>query len=498
MCAPVHLASGRALAFKLRHTVRCGEALMALLLACHAEIPAPRSPDRPASAPPAVITVENRPRSSFILPDECPQIGPPTKVVFEELRGLLEHRRYGELEARLEAYDRAYRENVLCEVHVWSVYGDVGEDPGTHGWIDRWVSEHPKSRAARVVRANLHRNLGYQSRGRKLAKETSETQFAGMRSHFEQAARDVVASRELGPMHMVAAGTMIDIARGAGDVDDARGWVDEALKSDPLNYGIRRRLMDVLEPRWGGTLEAMQELADEAQVYADRNPRLRILMGAPDGYRGLDAEFANRHREAIAHYSKALAYGDMGVEWSKGRARQYLKLRQYELGHADAEYAKHWQPDSVEAWQTNGRIFLEQGRWSEAISELDVVLSLEPHHAGYLGDRGFVHEKLGHWEAAEADSRASIAIDKNAWVAAHLGIVLFRGLDRADEAISWLELSATMSPRDAETWFQLAEAQERAGAPGARTSYQQFLKLASRLELRDRLEKARRYAQPLQ
>jgi tetratricopeptide (TPR) repeat protein len=431
------------------------------------------------------------------LPAECPQIAPPKGAILKELRSLLEQRRYVELESRLEAYDRAHRENVACEAHAWHAYDDIGDEPRTHGWIDRWVEERPKSRAARIVRTVLHRNLAYKARGEKWAKDTSEANFAGMRTHFEQAAGDANASRELGPVHMVAAGAMVDIARGAGNVERARDWIDAVLKNDLLNYGIRRRWMDALEPRWGGTLEAMQELADESQIHAGRNPRLRVLLGCPDGYRGVLAEHADRHRDAIAHYSKALAYGDVGIDWSMGRARQYLKLHQYELGHVDAEYAKHWKPDSVDAWTINGRLFLGQEKWNEAIFEFNGALALEPHHAGNRTNRGWAHEKLAHWEAAEADYRAAIAIDKNAWRAAHLGIVLFRGLDRAEEAIPWLEFSATTSPRDAETWFQLAEAQERAGAPDAGTSFRQFLEVASPSESPDRLQKARRYAQPI-
>jgi tetratricopeptide (TPR) repeat protein len=320
------------------------------------------------------------------------------------------------------------------------------------------VSQRPASPVPLIVRASLHYDLGFAARGTKFASETSEKQFAGMRKHFELAIRDAVASRERAPVHMVAAGTVLLIARATSGTEQAKPWVDAVLQANPLNFGMRRRLIDAMEPRWGGSLEAMEQLAHEAQVFADRNPRIRVLLGIPHAYRGLEAQWAKQPQKVVQHYSEALAYGDRGVEWSLARGWAYTKLGQRGHARADVAYAKLWKPEEAEVWQLSGKILIEEQIWDRAVAELDRAVELAPTNALSRSYRGWAHENLRHWKQAEADYRAALEIERDAWRASHLGKVLFRGLGETKDAISWLQLAARLNGDDADNWFELAQA----------------------------------------
>lgn len=449
----------------------------------------------PARSAAASFDPEVRARSTTIAAHECPEIAAPEGAVLDELRRLLATEKYATLEARLEDYDRAYTRNVACEGHVWTAYHDVAaRDSDAEAAIDRWVGRRPDARAARLVRAMLHYTLGFDARGKELARDTSDEQFAAMRRRFEQALHDVMASRDMGALHMVAAGVVIRIARTSGDTAAATTWARELLEVDPLNYGVRRRLLHAHEPRWGGTLQGMQEVADAAQVYADRNPRLRALLGFPHAYRAMLAARERKHRDAIHHYSRALEHGDFGVDWSLARAKAYLELRQYAPGHEDIAYAKHWEPENVDAWALSARLYLAEEAWASAIPELDRALALEPADPFKRADRGWAHEKLGHWEAAATDYRAALDVEPTAWRAAHLGIVLFRGLGRTGEAIEHLQLASRLDPNDREIWFQLAQAQAAVGQEAAAAaSYRRFLEQAKQPGDDARIDTARRH-----
>lgn len=387
----------------------------------------------------------------------------PQGGITAEIRALLAREQYTAIEARLAAYDRAYTQNVACEYAVWRGYNDVAYgDARAQQQVERWVERQPRSRAALLVRADMYVDLGYKARGSKWARETSDAQMAKMHEYFDRAARDLVATRGPGPLHMVAVGTALSIARASGGVDPLLPWVNELLAADPLNYGVRRRLIDAYEPRWGGSFEDVERVAAEAQRFASRNPRLHTLQGFAHAFRGDVARGEKQYREAIAHYSRALEYGDFGTEWSVSRADAYLRLDQPAKAHADVAYAKFWEPEDDEVLAISARLDIEEGRWRQAIPALDRVVQSKPEDAYYWSSRGWAHENLRNWKAAEADYRTAMKLEPSGWRAHHLGSLLFRRLNRPDEAVTWLQMAVRMNGRDADSRRELAAAQQAA------------------------------------
>jgi hypothetical protein len=50
------------------------------------------------------------------------------------------------------------------------------------------------------------------------------------------------------------------------------------LAAAPDNYSIYMAAMWAREPKWGGSLEAMDELAAQARTQAAANPLLKLLL----------------------------------------------------------------------------------------------------------------------------------------------------------------------------------------------------------------------------
>src|SRR5262249_9708116 len=140
----------------------------------------------------------------------------------------------------------------------------------------------------------------------------------------------------------------------------------------------RVRMMHAREPRWGGSYEAMADVARAAPVA--KNSRLRLL----PAYIDLDkADLLSRdHKvdEALALVEHAHSLGDY---WKTLIDRSEVFGRKNDLGRArsDAERADALRPQNPEVVFPLARIALAQRRWEAAAQALLVGLRIDPTNA---------------------------------------------------------------------------------------------------------------------
>lgn len=469
---------------------------MPVLWSCGNAVEVSPRAERP-TAPQARLAPEERPRSSRVAPEECPEIAEPNT---RELKGLIKAGEYEALEAAIAAYDRAYAANVLCETYVWTAYEYLGlREADWIAKLDRWVEASPESAAAHLVRADALKDAGYWARGRKWASQTPPENFRRMREYFERGERDLAAAAELAPLHMVAVGVWISISRASGDHEAAEAMVKAYLEHDPLNFTVRGRLIGAFEPRWGGSLQDMERVAQEGQKYVDRNPRLRVLLGFHHAYVAYDAYHDKDYDVAIERYGKALAFGDDGTSWALKRASAYKKIKKYDLALDDVEYAKLARPQDAITFATGGWIRMAKRDYRGALEDLDRAIEISPNYVWARENRGFVHESLRNWEQAAEDYRVALRRDPgDSWTTSHLVDLLLNKLDRPEEAAVLLRAAVESEPDDRFLWFQLAQAQERSGDPAAAESYRRYLSMADPNDPKDAVHTkiAQRYLNP--
>lgn len=68
-------------------------------------------------------------------------------------------------------------------------------------------------------------------------------------------------------------------------------------------------------------------------------------------------------------------------------------------------------PGDATQHNERGAEYLDQGKWNEAISELDQAIEIDPNHAKAYNNRGYAHRELGQWEQALADLGKAIELD---------------------------------------------------------------------------------------
>ena len=369
-----------------------------------AEAPAPVA--KAPATPPAPIA---RAPSYAELLRACPL----EPVVFADLRKQLDAGRYAEVDAVADRMLAGHRQTAACEGPVWETLGYLAslEFPV----LDRWAAARPDSWAVFTARGGRWVDTGYARRGTHFSKDVTQEQWAGMADAFAHAQSDLQRALELEPDGFVAYGFAINMLKASGNPKEIHRWLDALLARDPLNYGVRRRAMQALDVMWGGSLDEMQEIAEQAQRYADENPRLRILPGYVEAQIGETAYRAKRYPEAAQAYRRALAYGGF-TDWYGMLADALMRQSAWkELAEVSEQWIAEF-GDNPTARMWRGQARVGQGDLAGGVADYDASIAQSPEYALAWRVRGQARRRSGQLTEARDDFRRSLQLDPaNGW-----------------------------------------------------------------------------------
>jgi tetratricopeptide (TPR) repeat protein len=255
-----------------------------------------------------VARISNRPPTSIRGPLKI--LTPPFTANKVEIIQELRDRKFQDLDTQLNSYQKAFEGDVLQELNLAIAFDSFSfTDPAISPLLDEWVKNDPNSYPAHLARA-LHLNtLGWQARGDRFTNKTSEQQFAEMTSLHDESVKEAVTAIKLNPKSSIAYGLIIDAAKGEGDGKELNEAYSAGIKNVPLSLSIRVYVMDALEPRWGGSYEAMARFAADAQKYAAQNPRLVNLKAYVYFDWAAEAYGKGDPKKAIRLYNQAIDEG---------------------------------------------------------------------------------------------------------------------------------------------------------------------------------------------
>jgi tetratricopeptide (TPR) repeat protein len=269
----------------------------------------------------------NRPPTSVRGPLKI--LTPPFTANKVEIIQELRDRKFEALDTQLNSYQKAFEENVLEELNLAIAFDSFSfTDPAISPLLDEWVKTEPNSYPAHLARAQQLNALGWQARGNRFTNKTSEQQFAEMKSLHDESVKEAAAAIKLNPKSSIAYGLIIDAAKGDGDGKELNEAYSAGIKNVPLSLSIRVYVMDALDPKWGGSHEAMTMFAAEAQKFVGQNPRLVNLKAYV--YFDLAAEASGNgdQKKAIRLYNQAIDEGgDLSAAYLyRGNTYAYLRL----------------------------------------------------------------------------------------------------------------------------------------------------------------------------
>ncbi|HEU5284559.1 MAG TPA: DUF4034 domain-containing protein, partial [Burkholderiales bacterium] len=234
---------------------------------------------------------------------------------------------YDGVDARLNALQQRFEQDDTAEEALrlgFHLFRSVQSD--TEAAVEQalvvWVERYPRSYAARLARGIFYIERGLDARGTEYASKTSARQFEEMERWFERGRKDLRASLELSAKPLLSHMWLITQAMRSGADDDEQRYYRAALEYAPRSIELRVLYMTRLEPRWGGSYEAMEAHAKESEAAlgpGSQTNRLYRMIAEDRGHVLMDAQ---KYDAAHAVYTEAIErYGGRGVRCGRARAR---------------------------------------------------------------------------------------------------------------------------------------------------------------------------------
>ncbi|MBW3596483.1 MAG: tetratricopeptide repeat protein [Planctomycetes bacterium] len=263
-------------------------------------------------------------------------------------------------------------------------------------------------------------------------------------------ANEVVAAREL-------AGQGLEAQQDGNDAEAAERFA-QAIEICPVDERCRRHYAEVLW-RQGVGVEAINQMSEAVRL-SGGDPLLRVRLG-----------------------EMHLAMGD-----------HQSALRQADLAIARAG-------DLSPAWALRGDLFHRSGELPEALACYHRALRYEPQNPPVQIAVARIHRDMGRPERSLAVLDA--AVDQFSPGAPPVEVLVHHGralkeLGRFDQAVESLKAAAERSGRDAEIFYELADARRQAGdLSGAKLAVRQVLEINPHHAAGRQLEIALRQPQPV-
>ncbi|MGP1667043.1 MAG: hypothetical protein ACTS5I_14285, partial [Rhodanobacter sp.] len=124
--------------------------------------------------------------------------------------------------------------------------------------LDAWVRQKPTSPLAHLVRANYHYNKGWWFRGNGFSYEVEPSHFDRFQHELALASKDVEVAIQWAPGNPYAWGLQQLLARDTQSQEVRDATFKKAIARFPGYYPLYSLRLGSLQPKWGGTPDAMK------------------------------------------------------------------------------------------------------------------------------------------------------------------------------------------------------------------------------------------------
>jgi hypothetical protein len=279
---------------------------------------------------------------------------------------------YEKVEAYYAGAQRNYQNGQISDEQLYSEFRKLYEDePGNSRYFDQWVTTYPKSYSARLARGAYLYRMAWAVRGEEFINKTPVEKIQQMERYLDLATPDLRASLTMTAKPYLSALYLLNVSILGGPADERRQWLDLGTEFDPKNVLLRKRYMFSLQPKWGGSMDEMQEFVDEcvrAHVAPDTITALKLTMATAATESMTEATSA---AERFARWGEVLQLSKtLGTTAEPKQLAAYARAawdlhRREDTDRALAQLAAI---DVSDAWalEQMGWIYAKEGRMAEA------------------------------------------------------------------------------------------------------------------------------------
>lgn len=395
-----------------------------------------------------------------------------------EITRLLQDEKYQVIQSLFLKLQSDFEQGTIEDIHLQYAYQAFTDSNPTHNdKLKAWLESMPDSWVAHMAYANYQISRAWNSRGVRYSSETENEQFSSMQQHFSIAGKSLLAALKLKPDFLPAYESFIEIAKSQGDVKKAKIIYLKALEYHPSSYSIRKRYMDSIEPKWGGSLEEIENVVNNAKQYHVANPHLKTL----DGYlyymkgevlRSRDCEKQN------TWYSLALKKA-IHPAYYIGRSRWHSCNGKYDNALEDISKAISLRPDYSGLFYNRAKIYYKRKEYQLAIDDFTLSLSMQSYDPITLRRRASAYNSIGKYDLAIKDLEKAKYYGKyDRSIHRLLGYVYHNNNEFLSSTAAFKEAILLGDNRSA-TWYKLAISQWKSDDCDFLNSLKSFEKICS-------------------
>lgn len=393
---------------------------------------------------------------------------------FAEAQALIQHGHAAELDQRLAAALKAQQTQPDAIGLLDRIY-QQDFDNGSFDirpTLDAWKRDSPNSAFAWAASGAAYVAAAADARGSDYLSNTPQDSIDAMDNLLAQAKSDLRHAIALDPHVTPAHIEMIhaDAMRSSDDVvEDA---IKLGLAAAPDDYSIYSMAMWSRQPNWGGSLPAMRQLATQAQVHAGKNPLLKILLSEAPYYEvyrcdcDQDVELA-AYPAALDQLGNARHLMDAG---GAARGSRHTAVAAIYLSEA-----LRFDPDLADARTQRVDVLVDFDEAAWAADDAGALIAAAPRNGSLYLARALAYEALDDPVHAEADLRATLAIDPNDVTAlSQLGNLLVYQTQQWDKGWDVASRLIAVHPENPYGWILRANIQQRQPRAGLADTVEYF------------------------
>lgn len=152
-----------------------------------------------------------------------------------------------------------------------------GDDPKFLEGLDAWIAHSPKSALAHLMRASYYIDTAALIRGSDFASAVTDEhmhRFAELLGHAES---DLDRALVLDPDIPTSYFLRLQIAGDGGDLRQLEQAFRDGVGRFPNYYELYELTLHFLQPKWGGSIDAMRQFVDQYAGRAPTNSPLKLL-----------------------------------------------------------------------------------------------------------------------------------------------------------------------------------------------------------------------------
>ncbi len=338
-----------------------------------------------------------------------------------ELRKMLDEERFEELNAVLATYQDFFEKDQSDEYKLHDAYNAFYiTSPHYEYFLEKWVKATPETYQPYLAIAEYYYAKGWESRGYSWKKETSEEQFREMGLFFEKAEKNLQLALKIKPDLMVAYNILIGIYNANGDDESEDEMIIKTSELFPYSFLVKSTCSWAKEPRWGGSYLQMEVIAENAEEYVEKNPKLPVLYGFIYYDQARIYEHNKNYKKALELLEKAFSFGE---EWSYYNERAeiyFFNLKEYDAALEDINRSIELRPLKDENYLLRSRINFVKENYADSIADLhtaEIIRPGSPESARWreLASKNFMNQghRLIQTELRNAVKKYDMAIEFN-------------------------------------------------------------------------------------